>query len=209
MINFDLRLNLVTDRKLANGRGLIWIVEKAVKGGVTLVQLREKDCSTRAFIELAIALKQTLKPFNVPLIINDRLDVALASEADGLHLGQSDFPYPLARKILGYNKIIGLSVETIEQAKEADLLNVDYIGISPVFSTTTKNDISTPFGLNCVREIAAFSKHRIIGIGGINAGNAKQVIDAGAHGVAVVSAIISANDPELAAFEVKQQIERK
>jgi thiamine-phosphate pyrophosphorylase len=204
-MNFNLGLYLVTDRSLSNGRPIEWIVEESVKGGVTMVQLREKNCSTTDFIELAIRLKRILEPYKVPLIINDRLDVALASDADGLHIGQSDMSYQAAREILGYQKIIGLSVETVSQAKEANSLDVDYIGISPVFTTGTKADIATPLGLEGVTEIASFSKHPIVGIGGIHAGNAKEVIDAGADGVAVVSAICSATDPEKAALIIKQK----
>lgn len=207
-MNFDLGLYLVTDRSLSKGRSLEWIVEQAVKGGVTMVQLREKDCSTNDFIELAIRLKQILKQYDVPLIINDRLDIVLASDAEGLHIGQSDMSYHIARKLLGYKKIIGLSVETISQAKEANLLDVDYIGISPVFSTATKTDINTPLGLEGIQEIASFTKHPIVGIGGIHVGNVKAVMNAGANGVAVVSAIVSANDPEKAALLIKQQIEK-
>lgn len=205
-MDFNLGLYLVTDRSLSNGRPIEWIVEEAVKGGVTMVQLREKNCSTTDFIELAIRLKRILEPYKVPLIINDRLDVALASDADGLHIGQSDMSYQAAREMLGYQKIIGLSVETVSQAKEANSLDVDYIGISPVFTTGTKADIATPLGLEGVTEIASFSKHPIVGIGGIHAGNAKEVIDAGADGVAVVSAICSATDPEKAALIIKQKI---
>jgi thiamine-phosphate pyrophosphorylase len=207
-MNFDLALYLVTDRSLSKGRSLEWVVEQAVKGGVTMVQLREKDCSTNDFIELAIRLKQILKQYDVPLIINDRLDIVLASDAEGLHIGQSDMSYHIARKLLGYKKIIGLSVETISQAKEANLLDVDYIGISPVFSTATKTDINTPLGLEGIQEIASFTKHPIVGIGGIHVGNVKAVMNAGANGVAVVSAIVSANDPEKAALLIKQQIEK-
>lgn len=205
MMQFDLGLYLVTDRTLSKGRSIEWIVEEAVKGGVTMVQIREKNCCTHDFLKLALNLKQILKPYNVPLIINDRMDIVLASNADGLHIGQSDMPYTIAREILGYEKIIGLSVESLSQAKEANALDVDYIGISPVFSTGTKTDISTPLGLEGVREIASFTKHPIVGIGGIHVGNIKAVIDAGANGVAVVSAICSADIPFNAAIDLKNK----
>lgn len=205
-MNFDLGLYLVTDRSLSKGRPIEWIVEEAVKGGVTMVQLREKNCSTHDFVQLAVKIKQILTPYKVPLIINDRLDVVLAADADGLHIGQSDMPYRKAREILGYNKIIGLSVETIQQAKEANGLDVDYIGISPVFTTGTKTDINTPLGLDGIQKISSFTKHPMVGIGGIHAGNAKAVIDAGANGVAVVSAIVSAINPAEASQIIKQQI---
>jgi len=203
---FDLKLYLVTDRPLSLGRDIAWIVEEAVKGGVTMVQLREKDCSTRDFVELATRLKESLKPFNVPLIINDRIDVALASDADGIHIGQSDMPYPIARMILGKDKIIGLSVETMEQVEEANQLDVDYIGISPVFSTPTKTDTFQPFGLDGVAKVMAITKHPAVAIGGINTTNAKDIFNAGAQGIAVVSAICSANNPRAAAEELNQLI---
>ena len=144
----DLSLYLVTDRPLSLGRDIAWIVSEAVKGGATFVQLREKDCNTREFVELAVRLKKELAPLGVPLIINDRIDVALASDADGVHIGQSDMPYAMARELMGPNKIIGLSVENMSQVEEANELDVDYIGISPVFSTETKLDTSKPFGVS-------------------------------------------------------------
>lgn len=199
----DLRLYLVTDRELANGKPLEEIIEAAVKGGVTMVQIREKDSNTRDFYQLAISVKQILDKYDVPLIINDRLDIAIAVDADGLHIGQSDLPYVQARKILGPDKIIGLSVESIEQAKEANQLDVDYIGLSPVFLTQTKGDIATPLELTGVKKIASFTKHPTVAIGGINTQNAGDIIRAGAGGVAVVSAIISNDNPTKAAQEFR------
>lgn len=208
MKKFDPTLYLVTDRLLAKGRPIEFLVEQAVKGGVTMVQLREKDCYTLDFFNLAILLKKLLAPYRVPLIINDRLDVVLASGADGLHIGQQDMPYPIARKLLGNSKIIGLSVESIEQAKEANKINVDYIGISPVFVTGTKPELINPLGLNGIREIAVFSKHPMVAIGGINAKNTSEVLQAGATGVAIVSAIASDDDPMKAAIEIRREIDK-
>lgn len=207
MSDLDLSLYLVTDPGLSRGRSYEFMVEEAVKGGVTVVQLREKNLSSRKFYELAKSLTSLLKPMNIPLIINDRLDIALAVDADGLHIGQSDLPYHIARKLLGKDIIIGLSVETIEQAREANRLDVDYIGLSPVFSTNTKRDINRPLGLSGVKEIASFTKHKTVGIGGINNANAKSVIASGAHGVAVVSAIVSHDNPRKAASELKTIID--
>lgn len=195
MIPFDLSLYLVTDRSLALGRSLKSVVENAVRGGVTIVQLREKEASTREFYELAIQIKACLKPYNVPLIINDRLDVALACNADGLHIGQSDMPYDVARKLMGKDKIIGLSVENVKDAEAANKLDVDYIGISPVFDTATKTDTQAALGLEGVKEITRISRHPSVGIGGINEANAQDILLAGADGVSVVSAIMSAEDP--------------
>ena len=168
-----------------------------------MVQLREKTADTRTFLERAFALKRLLQSTGVPLIINDRVDIALAVDADGVHLGQSDMPVTIARQLLGPDKIIGLSVETLEQIKEANTLDVDYVGISPVFSTPTKTDTHTPFGLDGTRQAVALSKHPTIGIGGINASNIATIRATGLDGVAVVSAIMSAPDPEWAAKQLK------
>lgn len=191
----DLRLYLVTDRPLSLGRDIDWIVEEAVKGGATMVQLREKDCSTREFIELAAKLKETLKPLGIPLLINDRIDVALAVDADGVHIGQSDMPYKTARALLGPDKIIGLSVENMEDIRVANELDVDYVGISPVYSTHTKTDTAAPFGLEGLREAVKLSIHPTVAIGGMNMKTAKDVMACGTDGIAVVSAIVSADSP--------------
>ncbi|MDU1889677.1 MAG: thiamine phosphate synthase [Dysgonomonas sp.] len=200
---FDLSLYLVTDRSLSLGRPLDSIVKDAVEGGVTMVQLREKDASTLEFYNLAIQLKEILKPYNIPLIINDRLDIALACDADGLHIGQNDMPYDIARKLLGKDKIIGLSVENVQDAIEANKLDVDYIGISPVFLTKTKTDTASAIGLEGIREITRISRHPSVGIGGINPNNANEIISAGTDGISVVSAIMSANSPKESAQQLK------
>lgn len=202
----DISLYLVTDRQLSLGRDLEWIVEEAVQGGVTMVQLREKEFTTREFIRLAASLKQRLSSYSVPLIINDRLDVVLASDADGIHIGQSDIPYELVRKLLGPGKIIGLSVENMEQVSLANNLEIDYIGISPVFSTATKTDTAQPFGLKGIAKVMDITRHPAVAIGGINSENASSVIGAGANGIAVVSAICSANSPKEASRDLKNKI---
>lgn len=193
--DFDLSLYLVTDRPLSMGRDMRWIVNEAVRGGCTMVQLREKDCDTREFIELARMLKQELSATGVPLIINDRLDVALAVDADGVHIGQSDMPYDIARRLLGPDKIIGLSVESMEELEEANQLDVDYIGISPIFATATKTDTKTPFGLEGARQAMFHSLHPACGIGGMNHRTVVDVIQHGVDGIAVVSDIVSAPSP--------------
>ena len=199
---FDLSLYLVTDRPLSGGRDMAWIVREAAAGGVTMVQLREKECSTAEFIQLARELKAALAPLGIPLIINDRVDVALAVDADGVHIGQSDMPYATARKLLGSNKIIGLSVETMDEVIAANALDVDYIGISPVYATPTKTDTLTPFGLDGVDEVMRCSRHRCVAIGGMNRDTVGEVIAHGVEGVAVVSAIVAAPSPREAAAEL-------
>lgn len=191
----QLKLYLVTDRSIAGKRDIADIVLDAVKGGVTMVQLREKNISTREFVELAVRLKQVLAPYEVPLIINDRVDVAIASGADGVHIGQSDMPYRIAREMLGYDRIIGLSVENPAQVEEANCLDVDYIGVSPVFATPTKTDTAEPFGLEGLKKAVAMSAHPTVGIGGMNPDTAASVMATGTDGIAVVSAIVGAKSP--------------
>lgn len=195
----QLKLYLVTDRGLAGGRNLEDVVLEAVAGGVTMVQLREKSIGTREFVELAARLRKALEGTGVPLIINDRIDVALASGADGVHIGQSDMPYVEARRLLGPDKIIGLSIETPEELEEANALDVDYVAASPVFATPTKTDTARPWGLDALKDFCLRSKHPVVAIGGMNAATAKSVFEAGADGIAVVSAIIAAEDPREAA----------
>jgi len=195
-------LYLVTDSNLCQGRALEAIVEQAVKGGVCIVQLREKYLSTRLFIDLAIKIKNILNHYNVPLIINDRADVALAVGADGLHIGQDDMPYDIARKLLGKKAIIGLSVENWDDVEKAQNMDIDYIGVSPIFETPTKTDTKGSWGLDGLKKIRAFSKHPLVAIGGINKSNANDIILAGADSIAVVSAICSHDDPYLAAVEL-------
>ena len=203
----DWRLYLVTDRGLARGRSIAWVVEAAVRGGATAVQLREKSCSTRDFVRLGRELKSLLAAHQVPLIVNDRVDLALEIGADGVHIGQHDMDPRRARSLLGPDAIIGLSIETIEQARAAASLDVDYLGVGPVFATATKTDAAPPLGLAALAEIRAITRHAIVAIGGIGLENARQTIVSGADGVAVVSAICAADDPERAARELRQAID--
>ena len=206
---FDYSLYLVTDRSLSLGRETVNIVRAAIAGGVTCVQLREKQCSAREFIAEARALKTLLAAASpkIPLIINDRLDVALAIGADGIHLGQTDMPLADARRLAGSSLIIGISVESLEDALRAEAEGADYLGISPVFATPTKNDIAAPLGLEGLRQIRAAVALPLVGIGGIHQENAGAVIRAGADGVAVVSAIVAAACPRSAATKLKLQIQ--
>jgi len=199
-------LYLVTDRELCGNKPLEEVVMQAVKGGASYVQLREKEISTRAFVEEAMKIKNLLRPYHVPLIINDRVDVALACGAEGVHIGQDDMPYEIARKLMGKNAIIGLSVETWEDVEISQTLDVDYIGVSPVFATPTKTDTKGAWGLKGLARIKAFSRHPLVVIGGINEANVKEVVKAGAPCVAVVSAICSAQNPEVAARRINEII---
>lgn len=211
----DLSLYLVTDRALCLGRPLVEVVGQAVAGGATLVQLREKHASTREMVELARALLAVLTPLGVPLLINDRLDVALAVGAAGAHLGQSDMPLAEARALLGPSAVLGLSVETLDQLREAERLPpglVNYYGLSPIFQTPTKTDAGPGWGLEGLARaratVSAGSSLPLVAIGGLHAGNAAQVLRAGADGLAVVSALCSAPDPKRAASELAGIIAR-
>lgn len=206
--NIDYSLYLVTDRELAGDRPILEIVKAAVQGGVTCVQLREKDCSTLDFIDQALAIKNFLKARGVPLIINDRVDVALAIEADGVHLGQTDMPLNIAQKIIGDSMIIGISAESLEDAVEAEKGGADYLGVSPIYATPTKTDTAPPLGLDGLRMIRAAVRLPLVGIGGLNRDNSAAVIENGGDGVAVVSAIVAADDPAAAAANIKQVIDR-
>ena len=203
----DLSLYLVTDRDLSLGRSTVDIVRAAVAGGVTCVQLREKNRPTRQFMAEARAVRDLLAGTATTLIINDRIDVALAVGADGVHLGQSDMSVADARRVAGANMLIGVSAECVEDAVRAQAQGADYVGISPVFPTPTKTDAGPPLGLEGVRRIRAAVSLPLVGIGGIGPGNAAEVIRAGCDGVAVVSAIVSAADPGRAAAELRTIID--
>ena len=203
----SLKLYLVTDRDMSLGRSLEEVVRDAVAGGVTIVQLREKDAPTGKFIELGRRLMAMLKPLGIQLIINDRVDVALAVNADGVHIGQSDMSYADARRLLGPDKIIGLSVENMDDLLKANELDVDYVGISPVYGTPTKTDTAEPFGLEGLKEAVRLSLHPTVAIGGMNKYTAADVMQTGCDGIAVVSAISSAPSPSEAAKELRQIVE--
>ncbi|GAB2789907.1 thiamine phosphate synthase [Rhabdobacter roseus] len=202
----NLDLYLVTDEPACLGRDLLEVVEEAVRGGATLVQLREKTLDTRAFVERATRLKELLRPYGVPLLINDRLDVALAVDADGVHIGQSDMPYARVRQLLPPGKLIGLSVETPEQVLEAEPWDLTYLAVSPLYATPSKTDHATPWGLEGLRWVRQHSRHRLVVIGGLNAATIPEAIAHGADGVAVISAICSAPSPGEAAQVLYQQI---
>ena len=203
----DYSLYLVTDRALSLGRSTVEVVRAAIRGGVSCVQLREKGCSTREFMDEARLLKALLAGTGVPLFINDRLDVALAVGADGVHLGQNDMHIADARRLVGNRMIIGISAESVADAVRAEAEGADYIGASPVFTTPTKTDTAPPLGLDGLRAIRRAVQLPLVAIGGIDANNAAQVLRAGADGLAVVSAIVSAPCPRTAAAGLRQRIQ--
>lgn len=199
-----LRLYLVTDQSGAAGQTLNDVVAAAVQGGVTCVQLREKQLNTRDFFAQAMMLKQLLYPYGIPLVINDRIDVALACGAQGVHLGQSDMPVAQARQLLPPEVFIGWSVETMDDVIRSHALAVDYLGVSPIHATPTKTDTQRPWGLDGLRQVRAATTLPLVAIGGIHAGNARAVLSAGADGLAVVSALCAAPDPYAAAVALKK-----
>jgi thiamine-phosphate pyrophosphorylase len=205
---FDPSLYLVTDPTLTRGRSVLEIVQAAVTGGATLVQLREKEATTREFVTKVLELRKYLNDAGVPLIINDRVDVTLAARADGVHLGGEDMPYQMARELLGPDAIIGVSVESVEEAIAVSTSGPDYVAVSPVFATGTKLDHAPPLGLEGLREIRARIPERIIAIGGVTMENAADVVAAGADGIAVVTALTLAENPAAAARDLLNEIVR-
>lgn len=199
-----LRLYLVTDKNSAGDRTLDDVVAAAVQGGVSCVQLREKQLNTRDFVAQALALKALLAPHRIPLVINDRIDVALACGAQGVHLGQSDMPVAQARRLLPPEVFIGWSVETIDDVIRSAALPVDYLGVSPIHATPTKTDTQQPWGLDGLRRVRSATTLPLVAIGGIHIDNARAVLSAGADGLAVVSAICAATDPCAAAAALKR-----
>lgn len=209
----DLRLNAIVDPERANGRSLAELTRMVVAGGATLIQLRDKHGSTRRMIEEARAIKAVLAGTGVPLVINDRVDVALIAEADGVHVGQDDMRAEDARRLLGPKAIIGVSIKTVALANAAPLDVLDYAGVGGVYATTSKDNPNAPIGVKGLQFIVAAFRARkldfpIVGIAGIDAGNAAPVVDAGADGVAVISALSMQDDPEAAARELRGIVDR-
>ncbi|WP_326514755.1 thiamine phosphate synthase [Clostridium intestinale] len=199
--NIDYTMYLVTDRDVLKGRDLCEAIEASIKGGVTLVQLREKDISSLDFYNLAVAVKKITDKHNVPLIINDRIDIALAVDAAGVHVGQSDIPTKVARKIIGEEKILGISAATLEEAKLAEAEGADYLGIGAVFPTDTKKDARS-VSIDLLEEIKKSLTVPVVGIGGINENNAELLKESKIDGIAVVSAILGKDDIEQAAKDM-------
>ena len=204
----DVRLNAIVDPERANGRPLVDLARMVVAGGATLIQLRDKHGATRQMIEEARAIKAALAGTGVALVVNDRVDVAQIAGADGVHVGQEDMRVEDARWLLGPNAIIGLSIKTVTLANAAPLEHLDYVGVGGVYATTSKDNPDKPIGVDGLREIVAAFRARkhslpICGIAGIEAGNAAPVIEAGADGVAVISALSMKSDPEAAARELR------
>ncbi|APC81802.1 TPA: thiamine phosphate synthase [Clostridium botulinum] len=196
-INYE--LYLITDRRFLKGRQLKKIVEDAILGGVTIVQVREKDVSTREFYNVAKEVKEVTDYYKVPIIINDRLDIAQAIDASGVHLGQKDMHLNIAREILGKDKIIGISVGNVKEALEAQNNGADYLGIGTIFPTGNKKDVDAIIGIDGLSKIKDSISIPSVAIGGINKTNFKDVLKTGIEGISVISAILDEDDIKLAA----------
>ena len=212
MMRVDLRLYALVDPEHAGGHALDDLARLVAQGGATLVQLRDKRSDTRAMVASARAIKAALAPFNVPLLINDRVDVALASGAAGVHVGQDDMAVADARRLLGRDAIIGLSIKTVDQAAAAAIEIIDYAGVGGVFATSSKDNTKPPIGPAGLARVAVALRRRVTefplcGIAGIDASNAGEVIAAGADGVAVISALSLKPDPQAAARELRRIVD--
>jgi thiamine-phosphate pyrophosphorylase len=190
----DFRLYGITDERFHPGREMITVMEEALRGGVDIVQLRDKTSSKRLILEKAKALRELTRRYGALFVVNDHIDIAIASEADGVHLGQDDLPLEEARRILGPDPIIGISTHSIEEAREAEQGGADYIGVGPVYPTKTKSDVVAPVTLSYVRQAASEIRIPFVAIGGIKLHNVDEVLEAGATRICAVSEIVGSAD---------------
>lgn len=208
MNKFQWDLCFVADLESAGSTDLLYFVQEAVKGGTSVVQLRAKNLSTRKHLDLSLRISKYLRSQNIPLIINDRTDIAFSCDSQGVHLGQDDLPLPYARKILGKDKLIGVSVNNVQEAFEAESQGADYLGVGPIFSTPSKKDARSPLGLEGFQSIRKSTMLPLLAIGGINIQNAEEIIAKGADGVAVISALMSSPDVCVSAQELRTIIQK-
>ena len=201
--DIDYSVYLVTDHRNKTDEEFLNIIEEAIKGGTTIVQLREKTASTKDFYQLALKVKEITSKYDVPLLINDRIDIAIAVDSEGVHIGQDDMPADIARKIIGEDKILGVSASTVEEAKKAEIDGADYIGSGAVFPTATKDDADS-VSKEELKEIVDSIDIPAVAIGGINLENAGTLKDTGIAGFSVVSAIMSADDPKEASQKLRE-----
>jgi len=202
------RLHVLTDTTLQDRFSHLELARLAVQGGADLIQFRQKSGSTRSLIETARDMKAICEAAEAVFVVNDRIDVAMASDADGVHIGQDDFPIAMARDLLGADRIVGGSASNLEEALACVRDGADYVGFGPVFPTTSKADAGPASGLETLRSIADAVDVPVIAIGGIDEGNAARVMDAGAHGIAVISAVCCRPDPGGAATGLCRLIQR-
>jgi thiamine-phosphate pyrophosphorylase len=205
----DWSVYVITDRRAAGERSILDAVRAAIRGGASVVQLREKTATTREMVELGQALHEITRQARIPLIVNDRLDVALAIGAEGVHVGHDDMPVSLARRLIGPDLILGASPETLGEARQMEHDGADYLGVGDVYGTPSKSDAGTPIGVEGLAEVIRALSIPVVAIGGITLENAGAVIQAGAAGVAVISAIVGAPDPEAAARRLREIVNVK
>ena len=199
------RLYVITDEKVSRGRSHLQVAEAAILGGADVLQLRDKEASSGLLYRVALQLRKLTRDAKIPFIVNDRLDIALAADADGVHVGQADLPASVVREIMGPGKILGVSVDTVEEAILAEKDGADYLGVGPVFEARgTKPDAGEPLGIDCIARIRRHCRLPIVAIGGIDAENARKVREAGADAAAVISAIVGADDIAQAARRLKR-----
>ena len=199
-------LNVITDEGMAHGLGHVEIARKVAEGGADVIQLRDKARTGKDLLSIALQIREIARSSGISFIINDRLDLALASGADGVHLGQEDLPVPFARRVSPRGFIIGMSVRTVEEALIAETEGADYVALSPIFDTATKSDAGPGKGLERLRVIKSAVSIPVIAIGGIGKDNVRQVMDAGADGVAVISAVVGQKDIVKATAEMRSLV---
>ncbi len=204
----DYSLYLITHETVSSLEQLERLIQDVIEGGVNVIQLREKEATTRSFLEKAKKIKSLLENTNIKFLVNDRIDIALASNADGVHIGQNDMPHEDTRKLIGPNAIIGYTVNTLAQALEAEKLDIDYLGVAQIFPSFTKPLRNPTWQLEGLTKLRSLSKKKLIAVGGINQFNAPDVIKAGADGVAVVAAICHQQNPKLAALDLSSAIQK-
>jgi thiamine-phosphate pyrophosphorylase len=205
----QLLLHVLTDRDWSRGRDILTVARTALDGGATVIQLRDKLASTRTLIEEGQALRALTREHGALFIVNDRVDVALAVHADGAHVGQDDMPAALARRLLGPRRILGVSVSTLHEAEEAIAAGADYLGIGPIFATRTKADAGPPVGLPLLTQMARLFARPLVAIGGITPENAASVVQAGATGLAVITAVVHAEDISAATRQLRAAFSHK
>ena len=202
------RLYVITDEKVSRGRSHVQVAEAAIAGGADVLQLRDKEASGARLYRVALQLRKLTREAKVPFIVNDRLDIALAADADGVHVGQADLPASVVRELMGPGRILGVSVDTAEEAIRAEKDGADYLGVGPVFEAReTKPDAGEPLGVDRIARIRRNCRLPIVAIGGIDAENALKVREAGADAAAVISAIVSADDISQATRRLKLILE--
>lgn len=204
----DFSLYLIADAEYAAGRDLLGLIGEAVRGGATVVQLRAKNLSSRDFLELGLRTADLLARMGIPLLVNDRVDITLACGAAGVHLGQEDVTVPQARKLLGPDRIIGVSVNTTQEALHAEREGADYVGAGPAYVTATKETALSVLGPEGIDQIKRAVRIPVVAIGGIGAANAAALAVAGADGIAVISAVLGAPDARRAAEDLRKAFKR-